>query len=225
MQNEIFNGLLSSSRTNLNFAQFLLSLVLSGISGALIGLAYQRFGRALSDRRTISMTVIYLAIITTFVISVVQSSVALSLGLVGSLSIVRFRTPVKEPEELLVLFAAIAIGLGYGAGEYLMTFGGLGLFLVTMILLNLRKRTPGSKILSLTIEIPNGSLKMNQIIETLEKACRRIEIIRSDEKTGSQAMTFHLVPMSFDLLEEAKAELKKLNPQLTWSFIEFRPLG
>ena len=52
-----------------------------------------------------------------FVILIVKSSLALSLGLVGALSIVRFRTPIKEPEELIYLFLAIAIGLGFGAGQ------------------------------------------------------------------------------------------------------------
>lgn len=50
------------------------------------------------------------------VIFVVKSSLALSLGLVGALSIVRFRTPIKGPEELVYLFLSIAIGLGFGAG-------------------------------------------------------------------------------------------------------------
>jgi len=55
------------------------------------------------------------------VIVIVKSSLALSLGLVGALSIVRFRTPIKEPQELLYLFLAIGIGLGYGASLTLHT--------------------------------------------------------------------------------------------------------
>ena len=55
------------------------------------------------------------------VIMVVKSSLALSLGLVGALSIVRFRTPIKEPEELVYLFLAIGVGLGLGAGQSMLT--------------------------------------------------------------------------------------------------------
>ena len=51
----------------------------------------------------------------------VKSSLALSLGLIGALSIVRFRTPIKEPEELIYLFLSIAIGIGYGSGQNLIT--------------------------------------------------------------------------------------------------------
>ncbi len=54
-------------------------------------------------------------------ILVVKTSLALSLGFVGALSIIRFRTPIKEPEELIYLFLSIGLGLGYGANQTLIT--------------------------------------------------------------------------------------------------------
>jgi uncharacterized membrane protein YhiD involved in acid resistance len=62
-------------------------------------------------------TLIVISLVTFLIISVVKSSLALSLGLVGALSIIRFRTPIKEPFELAYLFMAIAIGLGFGAQQ------------------------------------------------------------------------------------------------------------
>ena len=62
-----------------------------------------------------------MALTTFLVISVVKSSLALSLGLVGALSVIRFRTPIKEPEELVYLFLSISLGLGYGSGQFLLT--------------------------------------------------------------------------------------------------------
>ena len=62
-----------------------------------------------------------LAIITTLVITVIKFSLALSLGLVGALSIVRFRAAIKEPEELVYLFFIIAIGLANGANQFLLS--------------------------------------------------------------------------------------------------------
>ena len=55
------------------------------------------------------------------VISIIKASLALSLGLVGALSIVRFRTPIKDPSELMYIFVAIAVGLGLGAGQHVLT--------------------------------------------------------------------------------------------------------
>jgi len=68
------------------------------------------------------------------VIMIVKGSLALSLGLVGALSIVRFRTPIKEPEELMYLFVAIALGLGFGAGQALLTTVIIFLLIFTLFL-------------------------------------------------------------------------------------------
>lgn len=68
-------------------------------------------------RRDLGLVLPVICLTTLLVISVVKSSLALSLGLVGALSIVRFRTPIKEPEELAYIFLAIAIGLALGADQ------------------------------------------------------------------------------------------------------------
>lgn len=82
---------------------------------------YQRFSPVLSNKRKVSRVFVFIAATTLLVIAVVQSSLALSLGLVGALSIIRFRTPIKEPEELAYLFLAIGLGLGLGANQRLVT--------------------------------------------------------------------------------------------------------
>ena len=67
---------------------------------------------SLTGKMHIGSIIPILSAVVFLVIIVVKTSLALSLGLVGALSIVRFRTPIKEPEELVYLFLAIAIGLG-----------------------------------------------------------------------------------------------------------------
>jgi len=76
---------------------------------------------SLSNKSHIANVLPILSLITFLIILIVKSSLALSLGLVGALSIVRFRTPIKEPEELIYLFMSIALGLGYGAGQIIPT--------------------------------------------------------------------------------------------------------
>ena len=76
---------------------------------------------SLTGKTHIGSIIPILSSVVFLVILVVKSSLALSLGLVGALSIVRFRTPIKEPEELVYLFLAIAIGLGYAAGQVVIT--------------------------------------------------------------------------------------------------------
>ena len=101
----------------INFGNFFVALFLSLVLAYLVKLTYIKVGRALNDKDYFSDTFIPLAIITTLVITVIKFSLALSLGLVGALSVIRFRTPIKEPEDLAFLFLAIGIGIGYGAGQ------------------------------------------------------------------------------------------------------------
>ena len=105
---------------------------------------YIRFSTSLTGKHHIGTVIPILSTIVFLVILVVKSSLALSLGLVGALSIVRFRTPIKEPEELVYLFLAIAIGLGYAAGySFLTTI--LTLSILLMIYLWLSNKSITSK--------------------------------------------------------------------------------
>ncbi|MEZ5980184.1 MAG: DUF4956 domain-containing protein [Planctomycetota bacterium] len=99
----------------------LLNVVLALGLGQIVAWHYQRYGRVLTDRRRLGRVLALLAATTMLMISVVKTSLALSLGLVGALSIVRFRTPVKEPEELAYLFLVIAAGIGIGADQRVVT--------------------------------------------------------------------------------------------------------
>jgi hypothetical protein len=95
-------------------------LVLGGILALYCRFLYRRCSASPSDSDAITRIFPLLTVVTTAVIAVVKSSLALSLGLVGALSIVRFRAAIKEPEELVYLFLCIAIGLALGAEQPLL---------------------------------------------------------------------------------------------------------
>ena len=101
--------------------QVLLSLLLALGLSLVLRWHYLRFSSVFANRDHLANILPLIAATTLLVITVVKSSLALSLGLVGAMSIVRFRTPIKEPEELGYLFLAIGIGLGAGAGQLLIT--------------------------------------------------------------------------------------------------------
>jgi uncharacterized membrane protein YhiD involved in acid resistance len=92
-----------------------INLIVAFILGTALALVYKKFGNAISNRNIFSNNFVLIITTTTLMIFVVKSSLALSLGLVGALSIVRFRAAIKEPEELAYLFLAIAVGVGLGA--------------------------------------------------------------------------------------------------------------
>ena len=101
----------------LSITSLLLNLVVGAGLALVLRWHFRRFGSTLSNREEFDQVIPFVLLTTVLIISIVKSSLALSLGLVGALSIVRFRTPIKEPEELAYLFVAIAMGLGLGAAQ------------------------------------------------------------------------------------------------------------
>ena len=118
---KIFEEIIATTKTNIPISGFIISLLMSTVLGFVLAKVFIKYANVMSNRKMMAYNLMLLVIITTLVISIVKSSLALSLGLVGALSIVRFRTAIIEPEELIYLFIAIAIGLGMGAGQVTIT--------------------------------------------------------------------------------------------------------
>ncbi len=160
---------------------------------------YAHFGDSLSNRSRFAPILPTLSMITLLVIMVVKSSLALSLGLVGALSIVRFRTAIKDPEELIFLFFAIAIGLGLGAEQRIPT---LIAFLVIMGYLITRKAIrktfhlvqPNS--LFLNISLPMGDTSdeeaFNFVQLALAEELKRVDLRRFDSDGDEMRLVFYV---------------------------------
>ncbi len=104
-----------------------INTLIGGVAGLFIGELYRRFGSEFSNRENFGNLFPILTSITVLIIFVVKSSLALSLGLIGALSIVRFRTAIKNPEELIYLFFCIGVGVALGAELRLLTLLALGI--------------------------------------------------------------------------------------------------
>lgn len=102
---------------NISITATVLALVMSVFSALVIRFLYLNYGRSLNNREYFGNIFMLLSLATCSVIIIVKYSLALSLGLVGALSIVRFRAAIKEPEELVYLFLVIAMGLAFGANQ------------------------------------------------------------------------------------------------------------
>jgi hypothetical protein len=127
---------ISDLSLNFNYKIDLLDITFKLLTSLFLGLfssySFSKFGFSINRSNNLVSNSIILAIIVTLIISVVKSSLALSLGLVGALSVVRFRNAIKDPLELLNYFSAIAIGLSIGADQYLAAI----VFCVIMFLFN-----------------------------------------------------------------------------------------
>src|ERR1035441_1814867 len=113
---------------------------------------------------------VVLAMTTMLIISIVKSSLALSLGLVGALSIIRFRAAIKEPEELNYLFLAISIGLGFGASQTLLTAIAFFVIVAIICLKQLVRRDSKRPNFFLTVTSPTDPrVNLPRISEVLQQ--------------------------------------------------------
>lgn len=117
---------------NVPLGEFLLNILVATLLATLLRLYFIHFGNAISNRRRFGANFLPLTLSTLLVIMIVKSSIALSLGLVGALSIVRFRAAIKDPEELVFLFMSIGVGLACGAGQPLLAMVALVVILAVM---------------------------------------------------------------------------------------------
>lgn len=104
--------------------QILLGLVLSLAAGVFILFIYKKTMRRAAVSRSFQLSLLLICTITAIMVLTITSNLALSLGMVGALSIVRFRTAVKDPADTAFLFWAVAAGITAGAGFYLLTLIG-----------------------------------------------------------------------------------------------------
>ena len=128
-------GLDEVALTDIALIPALINMVLVLALAQILSWHYMKFAQVLSNKPKFARLFLMVAPTTMLMISVVKTSLALSLGLVGALSVIRFRTPIKEPEELAYLFLAVAAGIGLGADQRLVT---CILFLVILAYLAIR---------------------------------------------------------------------------------------
>ena len=206
---------------------FVASLALSALLGALIGQAYIRFGRSLSNRRMFARNFLLVAVTTTLVITIVKSSLALSLGLVGALSIVRFRAAIKEPEELAFLFLAISVGLGLGAGQALVTLVALVLILGFIAIRSLLVRpAPDQPNLYLTLTSPrSANLTLARVVEMLEGCGARAGLKRFDDTPEQLEAAFVVDLGQATRIEEFTRQLRQVSPDARVSCLDDRGLA
>jgi hypothetical protein len=201
-----------NQNVQVELSTFVLSLLSSAILSFFVHLFYIKFSSTLSNRSEFSKNFVILGVATTIIIMIVKSSLALSLGLVGALSIVRFRAAIKEPEELIYLFLIIAIGLGCGANQLIITAVGIVFSLLVITLFSIyqkKSRTIYSEKLNLGI-ITNENITDQNINEIIKK----ITAITFEAKLISMSRTEENTTINIDLKTENLEHLTKLTEEI-----------
>ena len=178
-----------------NFVQHLLvTLVLS----LLVKIVYTKFSTTISNKKEFSKNFVILGLTTCIVITIVKSSLALSLGLVGALSIVRFRAAIKEPEELAYLFLIIAIGLGAGAGQIIIITIGTVVSLTVIVFLyslNTKEKNKINENLHFTISIDKKLSKkdIDNLIKIIESQVSHLELSSLNQSNKNMIINLILI--------------------------------
>ena len=212
LQNFFFN-----SNIEIDLLNFFYAIVLSLILSSLVKVTYIKVGKSLNDKSYFSDTFIPLALITTLVITVIKFSLALSLGLVGALSIVRFRAAIKEPEELVYLFFVISIGLSNGANQFLLSIFAtlviVGFLFARYIFENKFKKNNqfslDSNIININI-FDNDKKNIKEIISKIENKLEYLKLKSAniEDKTSSYIFWYNL---NHEKLDEFLEEIKLLS--------------
>ena len=128
--------------TQYDIPGILIALLAAFIMGVLIFAVYKKFYAGVIYSRTFAVTLVGMTVLTCMVTLAISTNIVISLGMVGALSIVRFRTAVKDPMDLLYLFWAITTGITVGAGMYMLAVLA-ALIMILMILLFYHKQQNG----------------------------------------------------------------------------------
>jgi hypothetical protein len=205
----------------LSIASVSLNLALGLVMSLLVAWYYEHYGQSLSNRRKFASLLPVLTLTTALVITIVKSSLALSLGLVGALSIVRFRTAIKEPEELLFLFIAIAIGLGVGAEQRWATVVGVALLLGYMAarMLLTRHRQSNNLYVNIFVEDVGPSL-FDRVNACILEYVDMLDFRRLDSRDGTLQLTYFIDCSDPQTLNALIDDLKAKFPVTEISFLQ-----
>ncbi len=144
----IKKSVLDGFSTTVEIPTILLSIGIAFLTGLFILLIYRMTFRGISFNRSFESTLLMITAISSLIVLTISSNLALSLGMVGALSIIRFRTAIKDASDTAFMFWAVAAGITSGAGHYVLTIvGSLLIGLLTFVALKIINQTAGTYLL------------------------------------------------------------------------------
>ena len=179
--NDIFKSGFLENVNSVSILDMALALLLAFGIGMFIFLVYKKTYQGVMYSSSFGVTLIALTMITTVVILAVTSNVVLSLGMVGALSIVRFRTAIKEPLDIAFLFWSIAVGIVLAAGMIpLAVFGSVIIGIILLVFVN-RKKSSRPYILVLRCDGHEAEVNaMKYLGDMTERCCVKSKSAQKD---------------------------------------------
>jgi hypothetical protein len=203
--------------------RFAISLILGGLAALFIRELYKRCGATLSNREEFANLFPLFTLTTIVVIFVVQASLALSLGLLGALSIVRFRSAIKSPEELVYLLFCVAVGLSLGANQVWLAMVAIGVVTLFILIRPLIEWPAYQRKLLLTVSGSDESFidaNGSTVVDKASDLLGRLAVERLDREGDRFQLR---AVLSVDRTEDTNGLASKLKdgmPDFEFSFVD-----
>jgi hypothetical protein len=186
--------LLSISQASL--ANLFLNLALGLAMSLVLSWYYVRFGRSLANRTLLAATLPVLTLVTLMLIADSRAATGLKLGVLSALAIVRFRTAIRDPEEILFLLIAIVIGLGLSIGQQIPVLAGFVVIMAILLARNFHKQAGRySHNLYLSIDLENEQAEdriLEEVNRTLHRDLSKLNLQRKEKQGSALRMTYNL---------------------------------
>jgi len=166
-----FQDLIKKSYTQLNFSSTLstsdiaIVLFVTFLIGMFIFYVYKKTFQGILYTQSFNVSLVMVAVVTSLVIMTISSNFILSLGMVGALSIVRFRTAIKDPMDIVFMFWAIAVGIANGAGFFKISIIG-SIFIGIILLILTKYKSTSTPYLLIINYLDDGHDKMMKHLKT-----------------------------------------------------------
>lgn len=171
----------------------LTNLAVSLACGIIIALVYRYIYKGPSYSATYVNSLVLLSLITTLVIMVIGNNLARAFGLVGAMSIIRFRTAVRDVQDIVYIFFALAVGMASGVGLHAIAIAGtLVICLVSVVLVTFNFGAPGKAEYVLQVIYPPSKVTEGKISDILKKYCRGVRLANlKNQGDGDRVEAFY----------------------------------
>ncbi|MBT4435497.1 DUF4956 domain-containing protein [bacterium] len=222
-----FQQFLTSQSIEVDIFQFAINLILVAILAYILKYLFISYASTNSNKKYFANNFVLLAMTTMLIITVVKSSLALSLGLVGALSIVRFRAPIKEPEELVYLFLTIAIGLGLGAGQRALTLVAFAMITLIIFISYKRKNSDirRGRGMFMVISSKKEKIELNDVTKILKDFCDGIDLQRYDLSPDRTEISFIVDIKNPKDISVFTDKIKKLGSTVSINLMDYQDLN
>ncbi len=215
----LFQKFLITQEQQVSLTDFAVNSGVVIILSIILEFTYIYAARTISNRRQFAGTFLLIAFTTMLIISIVKTSLALSLGLVGALSIVRFRAAIKEPEELAYIFFAIAVGLGLGANQTMVVLLAFGIAMLILWGRYFIKGRSKRQNLYLNITASKSDIDLKQITQAVVTEFGKYNIKRFDQNDKTIEASFVIDSPNPDKLQSFSKTMEDFG-KVRVSFIE-----